>query len=139
MRGNVGGAILTGIMVTPSLPDPELIKAFRRTVRRHFEGQIAREHEEAEVRRAAVVPLARQSIKRARTQGLCGRAWLFGSYAWGQPGDRSDIDILVEACGDTFGIASLVGRACGRDVHVVDWSDAPETLRLRVSDEGVPL
>jgi predicted nucleotidyltransferase len=120
-------------------PDPELIQAFRRTVRHHFEEQIAREHEAAENLRAAVVPLTKQSIARVRGEGLCGRAWLFGSYAWGQPGDRSDVDILVEGCQDPFMLASRIGRACGRDVHVVAWSDAPEALRRRVSDEGLPL
>jgi hypothetical protein len=122
-----------------SLPDPQLVRAFRRAVLRHFEEQIAREGEEAEARRAAVVPLVRQSIARARDEGLCRSAWLFGSYAWGRPGERSDVDILVDDCLDPFRVASLVARACGCDAHVVDWSDAPESLRLRVSAEGLPL
>jgi hypothetical protein len=126
-------------MVSPPRPDPELVKAFRRAVRLHFEGQIAREGEESEARRAMVIPLVRQGVTTARHQGLCGRAWLFGSYAWGQPGERSDVDILVEGCGDPWAVASLVGRACGRDVHAVDWSDAPESLRLRACAEGQSL
>ena len=126
-------------MLTPQLPDPELVKAFHRTVRRHFAEQIAREREAAELRRVTVVPLVRQAVARARQEGRCKRAWLFGSYAWGEPGERSDVDILVEGCADPIAIASLVGRAYGRDVHVIDWADAPDSLRRRVSDEGLPL
>ena len=126
-------------MLTPRLPDPELVKAFSRAVRRHFTDQIARERKEAEIRRAAIVPLVREAVARAREEGRCGRAWLFGSYAWGEPGDRSDVDILVDGCADDIAVASLVGRACGRDVHVIDWADAPDSLRDRASAEGLPL
>jgi predicted nucleotidyltransferase len=126
--------------VLPSqLPDPELVKAFNHTVRRHFAAQIAREREEAEVRRGAVVPLVRQAVARARAEGRCERVWLFGSYAWGEPGDRSDVDILVEGCADSIALASLIGRACERDVHVIDGADALDSLRGRVSAEGLPL
>ena len=120
-------------------PDPELIQAFRRTVMRHFERQIEREREEAEARRAEVLPLLRASVEEARRQGSCRRAWLFGSYAWGQPGERSDLDLLVDGCADPFGLASRIGRACGKDVHVIDWADAPESLRTRVLAEGTAL
>lgn len=126
-------------MLIPQRPDPDLVKAFRRTVQRHFEAQIAQERAASEACRAIIVPLARQSIALARAQGACQRAWLFGSYVWGDPGDRSDVDILVEGCVDPFAVASLVGRACGRDVHVIDLTDAPDSLRQRVLDEGLPL
>ncbi len=125
--------------MTVRLLDPELVQAFRRVVRSRLEDQIAQERAEAEARRAAVLPLVRGGIDRARRAGACGRAWLFGSFAWGQPGERSDVDILVESCSDPFLFASIVGRACERDVHVVDWSDAPETLRQHVSARGLPL
>jgi hypothetical protein len=36
-------------------------------------------------------------------------------------------------------IASIVGRACGLDVHVVDSTEAPESLKARVAAEGLPL
>ncbi|HVZ73047.1 MAG TPA: nucleotidyltransferase domain-containing protein [Polyangia bacterium] len=83
----------------------------------------------------------RAAIERARDQGLCGRAWLFGSYAWGEPGERSDVDILVEGEGsvDTIAIASVIGRACRLDVHVIDAAEAPVMLRERVLSEGEPL
>jgi predicted nucleotidyltransferase len=125
--------------MTAQLPDPELLKAFGIALRRNFEKQIANEREAAAIRRATVVPLVRAAIARARADGLCGAAWLFGSYAWGEPGERSDVDIFVEGRRDTFAIASLVGRACGLDVHVLDASDAPESLRQRALTEGQAL
>jgi predicted nucleotidyltransferase len=125
--------------MTARLPDPELLKAFGLAIRRNFAEQIANEREAAAHRRATVVPLVRAAIARARAEGWCGAAWLFGSYAWGEPGERSDVDIFVEGRRDTFAIASLVGRACGLDVHVVDSAEAPETLRQRVLTEGQAL
>ena len=121
------------------LPDPDLVRAFGRAVRAHFEEELAKERGQAEVRRAAVLPGVRAALERARTEGLCGDAWLFGSYAWGEPGERSDIDLLVDRCADPFMVASLVGRACGRDVHVIEMSEAPPSLKMRVREDGVPL
>jgi len=121
------------------LPDPDLVRAFGRAMRAHFEEELAREREQAGARCAAVLPLVRAAIERARAEGLCGGAWLFGSYAWGEPGERSDIDLLVENCADPFVVASLVGRACGRDVHVIEMSEAPASLKERVRENGVPL
>jgi predicted nucleotidyltransferase len=121
------------------LPDPELLKAFGRAIRRNFERQIASEREAAATRRSTIVPLVREAVARARKEGLCGAAWLFGSYAWGEPGEGSDVDIYVDGRRDTIAIASVVGRACGLDVHVVDSVEAPESLRERVCKEGQPL
>jgi predicted nucleotidyltransferase len=121
------------------LPDPDLVRAFGRAVRAHFEEELAKERGQAEVRRAAVVPRVRAALERARANGLCGGAWLFGSYAWGEPGERSDIDLLVEDCPDPLMVASLVGRACELDVHVIEMSEAPPSLKERVHEDGVPL
>ncbi len=121
------------------LPDPDLVHTFARAVRAHFEAELAREREQAEARRAAVLPSVGAALDRARADGLCGKAWLFGSYAWGEPGERSDIDLLVENCSDPFTVASLVGRACQRDVHVIEMSEAPPSLQERVRQSGVPL
>jgi len=120
-------------------PDPDLVRAFGRAVRAHFEKELAKERGQAEARRAAVVPRVHAALERARADGLCGGAWLFGSYAWGEPGERSDVDLLVEDCADTFMVASLVGRGCERDVHVIEMSEAPPSLKERVHKDGVPL
>jgi predicted nucleotidyltransferase len=125
--------------MTSRLPDPDLVRAFGRAVRAHFEEELAKERGQAEGRRSAVVPCVRAALERARADGLCGGAWLFGSYAWGEPGERSDVDLLVEDCPDPLMVASLVGRACGRDVHVIEMSEAPASLKERVHEDGVPL
>ena len=122
--------------MTARMPDPELLRAFGRAIRQNLEEQIAKEREAAAARRAIVVPLVREAVARARAEGLCEAVWLFGSYAWGEPGERSDVDIFVEGRRDTIAIASRVGRACGLDVHVVDSVEAPESLRQRVHAEG---
>jgi predicted nucleotidyltransferase len=121
------------------LPDPALLEAFHRAVRRHFEAQVTNERAASAARKATVMPLVREGLARARAQGLCKAASLFGSYAWGEPGERSDVDIFVEGRADTIAIASIVGRACGLDVHVIDSEEAPESLRARVVAEGYPL
>jgi predicted nucleotidyltransferase len=120
-------------------PDPELIEAFGRAVRRKFAEQAAREQAESEARRRAILPIVRQAVADARDQQVCGRAWLFGSYAWGQPGVRSDVDILAEDCPDSILLASIVGRACQLDVHVIEAESAPSSLRDRAMKEGLPL
>ena len=125
--------------MVPRLPDPELVRAFGRAVRAHFEQELVRERGQAESRRAAVLPQVRAAVERARADRLCGRAWLFGSYAWGEPGERSDIDLLVDNCADPFMVASLVGRACRRDVHVIEMAEAPSSLKQRGREDGVPL
>jgi predicted nucleotidyltransferase len=123
----------------PLLPDPDLVRAFGRAVRAHFEQEVAKELEQAEARRKVVLPCLRSALADARSQGLCGDAWLFGSYAWGRPGERSDIDLLVDGCADPFVVASVVGRACGLDVHVIELTEAPVSLKERVRADGVPL
>jgi predicted nucleotidyltransferase len=125
-------------MTTP-LPDPVLLRALHRAVRRHLEQEIAQERAAAAARQVVVVPRVREGIAKARAKGLCHAAWLFGSYAWGEPGERSDVDVFVEGRADTTAIASIVGRACGLDVHVVDSTEAPESLKARVAAEGLPL
>ena len=131
--------IVVHVDMEPNLPDPELLRLFRQAVRRTIEAQIAVERECADARRASIIPRVEECVDRARQAGLLTRAWLFGSYAWGQPGERSDVDILVVGCSDPIGMASLVGRACGLDTHVIDWQEAPESLRDRVMREGRPL
>lgn len=125
--------------MSPPSPDPDLLRAFRRAVHGHFERELADERERSEALRATVLRDVRVGLERARTEGLCGAAWLFGSYAWGQPGERSDVDLLVEEAADPLMVASVVGRACGRDVHVIAMSEAPATLKQRVREDGVSL
>jgi predicted nucleotidyltransferase len=120
--------------------DPaELLRAFRARVRETVERDLAREAAASEALSAEVLPKLRESVGRAREEGECGRAWLFGSFAWGEPGERSDIDLLVESCPDPDGLAGKVWRACDRPVHVVELRSAPQSLVDRVLADGIEL
>lgn len=125
--------------MSPQSPDPDLLRDFRRAVHGHFERELAGERERSEALRETVLRAVRSAVERARADGLCSAAWLFGSYAWGQPGERSDVDLLVDDAADPLMVASVVGRACGRDVHVIATSDAPPSLKQRVREDGVSL
>lgn len=120
-------------------PDAELLRAFRDKVRAQIIQALEEERAQAEDLRARVVPSVQRALLEARDETLCGRAWLFGSYAWGQPGARSDVDLLVEACPDPDRLAAAVARRTGTEVHVVPLEDAPEALRVRAQEEGVLL
>jgi predicted nucleotidyltransferase len=52
------------------------------------------EAEAAEQLRGAVLPAVALGVEEARNAGLCRRAWLFGSFSWGTPVERSDVDLL---------------------------------------------
>ncbi len=115
----------------------ELYRAFRETVRAKLARDVADEQAAAQARRERVRAALESAVAEARRRGSCGKAWLFGSYAWGAPGERSDVDLLVDGCPDPESLASIVGRATGTDVHVVCVEDAPDSLRERVVAEGL--
>jgi predicted nucleotidyltransferase len=66
---------------------------------------------------------------------------VFGSVARGEARPWSDVDIAIEGLafweGQTLGIA--IGRALGREPHVVDLAEASDHLRYRIAREGVLL
>jgi predicted nucleotidyltransferase len=117
----------------------ELLDDFRRAVDAKIRTDLEREEALAASLRQEVVPAVRRGLREARRQGLCARAWLFGSYAWGKPSERSDVDLLVESSSDRMLVAAVVSEACGRDVHVVALERAPESLRERARAEGLEL
>ncbi len=121
------------------LPDPDLLRKFRQAVHAKLTRDVETERAESEARRGQVLALLVPAIAEARDLGLCGRTWLFGSFAWGKPTQESDIDLAVEDCPDPFAVASLVGRRCRRDVHAVAVEDLPEGLEKRVLHEGKEL
>jgi len=85
-----------------------------------------------------VVRRVQTTIADARS-GLLGRAWLFGSFAWGMHEPQSDVDLLVERASDSFAVASFVGGRSNRQVHVVSIEGAPESVKTRVLEEGLLL
>lgn len=114
-----------------------LLDAFAARVRSVIRAQIAAEHAEAEALRARVVPLVREAVGAVRSAGHCREVWLFGSFAWGNPGARSDVDVLV--VGDANEVGYAIGRATSREVHALGWDEAPPELRARATSEGLPL
>ena len=121
------------------LPAASELEDFRRAVRAKIERDLASEDRVAKELRAEVLPRLRQSIEEARRSGLLTDAWLFGSYAWGQPTERSDVDILAADCSDPIAVAVVVGRACDRDVHVIQLERSAPSLRDRTFAEGLRL
>lgn len=105
-------------------------------MRAHGARELDREREESAALVARTLPLLEGAVARARAAGMCGRAWLFGSFADGFPSERSDIDLLLEDCPEPFQVAAIVADACGREVHAVPFGSAPESLRERVLATG---
>ena len=117
--------------------DGTLLSAFREAVRAKIRRDLRDEERSAEALQARVVPLVRQEVEGARAEGVCRRAWLFGSFSWGRPTDHSDVDLLIE--GDEEEVGARVASACRREVHAVGFDRAPTALRERVLAEGTPV
>jgi predicted nucleotidyltransferase len=115
--------------------DP-LAAEMRRRVLAGIHADLEREHAESERLRSHVVPIVAAMVRAARARGECGRAWLFGSFAWGRPASRSDVDLLVEDCAAPDRLAAEIWRAVDRPVHVLVAARAPESLLERVQLEG---
>jgi predicted nucleotidyltransferase len=116
---------------------PQLLQALRERVDAKIRADLAAEERAAQALRQQVLAAVRGAVEEARSEEPCGRVWLFGSFAWGQPGERSDVDLLVE--GDDGALARRVEQATGRDVHAMRLSEAPASLRDRVLAHGLPL
>jgi hypothetical protein len=116
--------------------DAALYQAFRRRVLENIEADLVNEDRAAEAARAELLPKVADAVADARRRGECGRAWLFGSFAWGRPGERSDVDVLVERCADPDVLAAAIWRACERAAHVVPSETAPPSLIERAQRYG---
>lgn len=70
-----------------------------------------------------------------------GRAWLIGSLAWGDFGERSDIDIVTEGWPPTarLSLENDLARSTDREVDCLAWEDLSPTFRARVEREGTAL
>jgi predicted nucleotidyltransferase len=114
----------------------QLLRAFADAVRAKVASDLERERIRAEELRCLILPAVAAGVERARSDGALSGAWVFGSYAWGEPTERSDVDLLVEGARDPDGVAAIVGEACGREVHVVRRERAAGSLVARVLAEG---
>lgn len=114
----------------------ELLAAFARNVRERIARDLERERVEQDALQRRVVDAVVEAMESARRDGLCGRAWLFGSFAWGQPNERSDVDLLVEGVRDPDQLAAILSAKCRRDVHVIARERAPDSLAARAVATG---
>jgi len=62
--------------------------------------------------------------------------WLFGSFAWGNPAERSDLDLFVEDQADEQVVAQTVDRCCDRPVHILNAKNATAALVARIHSDG---
>ena len=104
-----------------------------------IEADLRREEAEESALRTEVTATTSALIADARRRGVCGQAWLFGSFAWGRPEPRSDVDVLVEGCADPDALAAELWQATGRPAHVIEREKAPASLLERVYQDGKPL
>lgn len=80
-------------------------------------------------------------VDEARQAGVAqgsDRIWLFGSFAWGQPDEHSDVDLLIDSP-NIDELAWRISRSCGRLVHAIALTEASPSLRRRVLRQGRPL
>jgi predicted nucleotidyltransferase len=119
--------------------DQALYQAFRRRILENIEADLAHEDRAAAIARAEMTAKVAGAIGAARSRGECDRAWLFGSFAWGRPGERSDVDLLVERCSDPDVLSAALWSLCERAVHVVELEKAAVSLVQRVQSDGKSL
>lgn len=118
--------------------DPALLAAFRQAVRANIQRTLVEPSADIEASRAEVLTELAEVMADARQRGFSGQVWLFGSFAWGWPSERSDIDLIIEGDGADE-LASQVWQKCNRPVHSLTLAQAPPSLRERVLRKGLPL
>jgi hypothetical protein len=99
--------------VTDDPTRPESWAVFREAVRRKIARDLEEESAAGAALRRRVLPAVARAVAEARAQGRCREAWLFGSYVWDTPRERSDVDLLVAGCDDAMELAGDVGRRPG--------------------------
>ena len=92
--------------------------------------------EERAARLRAALPAA---LAMLRSKHGVGRAWLFGSLAWGRARPDSDVDLAVEGLPTESyfeALAELGGMLPG-PVDLVRIEEAGESLRARILADGI--
>jgi predicted nucleotidyltransferase len=103
--------------------------------------RLRREAEERERRAAGLLEKVRRATAFLVTDRGAMRVWLFGSLAWGEMEDHSDVDVLVEGLSsDAWDEASAILEECiGVPVDLVRAEEADPGLAERVRRGGVVL
>lgn len=92
-------------------------------------------------RRERLLAQVRAAVFAAAREFGAARVFLFGSLAWGDLHEHSDVDLGVEGIPQRVvdGFAARLLWAVDADVQVVVLEDAPRSLRERILREGVLL
>jgi uncharacterized protein len=117
--------------------DPSIIQACARGFRARRDKERARHALQTNALRE------RAGAAAARLAGSFGakRVWLFGSIAWSQAHDTSDVDLLVDGIeAQALPAAHAMAEAIiGAPVDLVRIEEAPPGLAVRVQQEGILL
>jgi hypothetical protein len=108
---------------------------------RHLRSIEAARQEAGRVRAERLRALAPAAARLLRRSGA-RRVVLFGSLAPGnEPGPSCDLDLAVEGLPREryFRVLAELQELAAGPVDLVELERAPESLRARIADEGVPL
>ena len=99
------------------------------------------ERERARKRREQLIEAARELARRLVGAHGAFRVWLFGSLAWGEPDEASDIDLAVEGLDELRYFPALGGllAVAPTRVDLVRMEEAEPSLRARVLEAGLLL
>jgi predicted nucleotidyltransferase len=83
--------------------------------------------------------LAVSTIKSQLPAGA--RAWLIGSLAWGEFGERSDVDLVLDGVDSeqATSIEVAVCRATQAEVDLLTFDWLPRSFRERIEREGLAI
>ena len=116
------------------MTDSEIVRAF---ARRRAEERLALACRRRDLLRSVVPDLARRLVREFGAR----RVILFGSLAWGQADEDSDIDLAVEGLpvGSFFKALGEVLADAPAPVDLVELEIAPQGLRERILRDGVAI
>ena len=123
-------------------PDLPNLEPYRAAWRARTARQAAAREAETETRRKAAEALLPRLVEHLTTRYAVRRITLVGSFARGDSGPESDIDLVVEGLPPTafFKAGAELERLAGDwDIDLIPLEDATERLRNAMDEEGVTL
>lgn len=128
-------------MASSRRPDPQLLAQFRQRILASLAQPSDLERAQTSPQQVQMLDVLAKIVDEARQAGVAqgsDRIWLFGSFAWGQPDEHSDVDLLIDSP-NIDELAWRISRSCGRLVHAIALTEASPSLRRRVLRQGRPL